>query len=249
MLPKRRFLLICTAITCASLISAILPAPPILRTLIALPLVFVLPGAAILRALDLRFAPCAHAPIVVGISMAITVLSGLVLDWLGWLTPLGWAAWLGGVSILAAREAPQGRDAAVHQPIPTVTVRHGAMLAATATVLMLTVLGALRSSETYHPFPHTSFWMLPQSEDSDVYLIGIKNGEGRPESYAVQLMVDQRITGEWQDLTLAPGQSVIYPVMVPAGAPAQAWLYRAEQPNAIYRTVLSPAKTIAKPAL
>ena len=72
---------------------------------------------------------------------------------------------------------------------------------------------------------------------SNVYLIGIKNNEGRPESYAVQLMVDHRITGEWQDLALASGQSMTYPVMVPQGAPAQAWLYRAEQPNAIYRKV------------
>lgn len=237
MLPKRRFLLICTAITCLALIAAVLPVPTILRTLIALPLVFVLPGTALLRALDLRFTPCAHAPIVVGTSMAITVLSGLVLNWLGWLYPIGWAAWLGGVSILAAVVAPQGGDAGVRQPVQTVGIRHGVMLAASAAVLVITVQGTLRSTAAYHPFPHTSFWMLPLAQNGDVYLIGIKNNEGRPESYAVQLMVDRRITGEWQDLTLAPGQTVTYPVMVPAGAPAQAWLYRSEQPDLIYRRV------------
>lgn len=237
MRPDHRFLLTCSAITCAAVIAAVVPVPAILRTLIAIPLVFVLPGAALLRALDLQFSPCSRVPIVVGLSMAITVLSGLALDWLGGLTPLGWAAWLGGVSILAAAVAAQGNAAGIRALPPTVRVRHGVMLAATVAVVVLTFLGTLRGTATYHPFPHTSFWMLPEEAASNVYLIGIKNNEGRTESYAVQLMVDQRITGEWQDLELASGQSVTYPVMVPQGAPAQAWLYRAEQPNAIYRKV------------
>ena len=234
---ERRFLLACIAVTCAALIAVVLPVPVVLRTLIALPLVFVLPGAACLRALDLQFTPLAHAPIAVGISMAITVLSGLALNGLGGLTPLGWAAWLGGFTIVAAAVAARRDAIAVRRPLPAAKIRHGAMLAGTAAMLALTVLGTLRSTAAYRPFPHTSFWMLPEEDDSNIYLIGIKNDEGRPESYAVQLLVEGRATGEWQDLTLAPGQSETYPAIVPRGAAAQAWLYRAEQPDTIYRRV------------
>lgn len=237
MRPERRFLLLCSAVACASLIGAVLPVPAILRTLIALPLVFVLPGAAMLRALDLRFTPYAHAPIAVGLSMAITVLGGLALNWLGGLTSFGWTLWLGSVSILAAVAALRNASTGGRRPLPAMRLRHGAMLAAAAAVLMLTFHSTARAITAYRPFPHTSFWMLPLAQASEVYMIGIKNDEGRPETYAVQLMVAQRITGQWQDLILASGQTVTFPVMVQPGAAAQAWLYRAEQPQAIYRRV------------
>jgi hypothetical protein len=233
---ERRFFLLCSVITGVSLLAAILPAPAILRIGLALPLVFVLPGMALLRALGLRFTRSAQAPIVVGISMAITVLGGLALDWLGGLTPLGWAAWLGGFSTLAAGASRAG-DAGVHQPLPAIRIRHGVMLAAAAAILLLTFQGTLRNVAAKNPFPHTSFWMLPLAPASDVYLIGIKNDEGRPEIYGVQLMVDRRTTGEWQDLNVPSGHTVTFPVMVQTGAPAEAWLYRAEQPDAIYRRV------------
>jgi hypothetical protein len=233
---EHRFVLTCAATTCASLVAAVVPVPAVPRALIALPLVFVLPGEAILRALDLQFTRCARAPIVVGISMAVTLLGGFVLDWLGGLTPLGWAAWLGGASVLAAATARHG-GTCLRPALPTFAVRHVLMLAATCGVLVLTVLSTIRSTELFRPFPYTNFWMLPQGAAIDAYLIGIKNGEGRPETYAVRLMVDHRMAGEWQDLVLAPGQWLAFPVTVPPGMPAQAWLFRAEQPQVIYRTV------------
>jgi len=237
MRPKYRFLRLCVLITCVSLAAMVLPVPPILRALFALPLVLVLPGAALLRALNLRFAPGAHAPIVVGLSMAITVVSGLALNGLGWLNPFGWAVWLGGFSILLAEKAGPEAETGFRPLIPNVRFRHAAMLCATTAVLVLTVQSASRATAQYHPFPHTSFWMLPLAPTGDVYLIGIKNDEGQPETYAVQLMVGQRVTGQWEDLRLIPGQSLTYPVVVRKGAPAQAWLFRAAQPESIYRWV------------
>lgn len=239
--PEHRFPLTCIAVAGASLVAVLLPAPLILRTLIALPLVFILPGEAALRAFRLRFSRAAHVPVAVGTSMAITVLGGLLLDWLGGLTPLGWSLWLGGVSVLAAVVARRGA-LGPRAALPFPAVRHGIMLAATCAVLALAVLSTVRSTEAYHPFDYTDFWMLPQGSTSDAYLIGIKNGEGRPESYTVQLTVDQRLTGQWRNLVLAPGQGMTLPITVPLGEPAEAWLFRAEQPGVIYRSVTVAGK-------
>jgi hypothetical protein len=248
MRPEHRFAARCGMITGAALVMMLLPAPAILRMVFALPLVFVLPGLTMLRALNVRFTPTAHGPLVVGLSMAITVLSGLALNWLGGLTPFGWAAWLGGLSILLALAPQPVRDTAGRAPRPPMRTRHGAMLAAAAAVLVLTVHGTLRATAAYRPFPHTSFWMLPMAQASDVYVIGIENDEGHPENYAVQLMVDQRLTGQWQNLLLAPGQTETYLATVQPGAAAEAWLYRAERPDTIYRRVTVAGDGTADPA-
>jgi hypothetical protein len=234
--PEHRFLLACLANSCALLAALLLPAPPILRTLIALPLVFVLPGEAVLRALDLRFEPIARIPIMVGMSMALTLVGGLVLDCLDALNPPGWVGWLGASAILPAALSRRG-VANVRLALPSVKFRHVLILAATCAVLVLTFLGTIRSIALYHPFRYTEFWMVPQDAATDAYAIGIKNGEGRPETYTVRLAVDQQIEGEWQNIVLAPEASLTLPITVPPGAPAQAWLFRSEQPNSAYRTV------------
>jgi hypothetical protein len=241
--PDQRFLLACIATVAASLAAVLLAAPPILRILIALPLLFVLPGEAVLRALGLRFLPRARAPIVVGISMAITLLGGLLLDGLGALTPLGWTAWLGGASVLAAVVA-RGRVTVSATTLPTVSMRHGVMLTATCAVLVLTVQSTLRNTEAYQPFHYTNFWMLPQGAVTDVYLIGINNGEGWPETYAVRLMIDQQLSAQWQNLVLEPGQGMTLPITVPPGSSAEALLFRAEQPDIIYRRVAVASKRV-----
>jgi hypothetical protein len=234
--PDNRFLLTCLASACALLAEVVLSASPILRTVIALPLVFVLPGEAALRALDLRFGPVARTPIVVGMSTAMTLVGGIVLDCLGGLTPIGWVAWLGAATVLPATLAGGG-GAGDSITLPVVRVRHAIMLAATCAILVLTFLSKVHSTELYHPFDYTDFWMVPQEPGSDAYTIGIKNGEGRAELYTVRLLVDRQITGEWQDIVLAPKQSMTLPVSVPPGTAAQAWLFRAAQPNSIYRSV------------
>ena len=237
MRPEPRFLLVCLANTGALVAALDLAASPILRMLIALPLIFVLPGEAALRALDLRFAPVARTPIVVGMSTAMTLAGGLVLDCFGGLTPIGWVAWLGAAAVLPAALAARHGGAGVSLTLPIVRLRHALMLAATCAVLVLTFLSKVHSTELYHPFQYTDFWMVPQVYGADAYAIGIKNGEGRTETYTVRLIVDQRIEGEWQNIVLATEQSMTLPVSVPTGASAQAWLFRAGQPDSVYRSV------------
>ena len=163
-----------------------LSAPIVVRTVLAVPLVFVLPGAALLRAAKLRFAPLVQAPIMVGVSMATTVISGLVLDVLGGLSPVGWSAWLGGVCVLAASAAARHGATEPRPSLPIVRVRHVIMLATACFTLALTFIGALHDVRQYHPFDYTDFWMLPQQVGSDgFYQIGIKNGEGQPERVLV----------------------------------------------------------------
>ena len=236
MRPEHRFLLVCLANTCALLVAVLLPAPPILRTLISLPLVFALPGEAALRALGLRIGLIPRVPMIVGMSMAITIVGGLVLDCVDGLTPIGWIAWLGASAILPAALGRRG-VANVRLGFPIMKFRHACMFGATCAVLVLTFLGTIHSISLYHPFRYTDFWMVPLDQATDAYAIGIKNGEGRPEIYTVRFTVNQRIEGEWQNIVLAPEESLTLPVTIPPGAPAQAWLFRADRPDSVFRTV------------
>jgi hypothetical protein len=234
--PDYRFLLVCLANTCALLVAVLLPAPPILRTLISLPLVFALPGEAALRVLGLRIGLIPRVPMIVGMSMAMTIVGGLVLDCFNGLTPIGWIVWLGASAIVPA--ALSRREiATVRLAFPIVKFRHACMFAATCVVLVLTFLGTIHNIALYHPFRYTDFWMVPLDQATDAYAIGIKNGEGRTENYTVRFTVDQRIEGEWQNIVLAPEESLTLPVTVPPGAPAQAWLFRADRPDSVFRTV------------
>jgi hypothetical protein len=236
MRPERRFLLVCLANTCGLLGAMVLPAPPILRTLIALPLIFVLPGEAALRALALRFEPIARIPIVVGLSMALTLSGGLILDCFGGLTPGGWVAWLGAAALVPATLA-RGGVAVSRLTVFDVKIRHALMVVATCAVLAVAFHGTIRGIELYHPFRYTDFWMVPLDEATNAYAIGIKNGEGKTESYTVRFTVEQRLAGEWQNIVLAPEHSLILPIAVPLGASAEARLFHTEQPDSVYRTV------------
>src|SRR5689334_5827717 len=73
-----------------------LPVGPYLRAVAALPLVFVLPGAALLRALQIEMAAPGHYALIVGISLALCLLGGLFLAAIGLLNPSGWMLWLSG---------------------------------------------------------------------------------------------------------------------------------------------------------
>jgi hypothetical protein len=220
-----------------SMIALVALAPvPYARALVALPLVMVMPGAVMLNALCIDFPAPGRYVLIVGLSMATTVLGGLLLALVSWLTPLGWLLWFSVATLGGALLALGRSPATLTWRIPRIRVRHIALCAAIIGVTVLALQNAMRHHDAYLPFPYTDFWMLPAGQASNLYTIGIKNGERVDEQFTVRVMVDGAIVGVWQ-VGVPADQTVTHTVMLPAGRSAVAWLFRGTDLADIYRTV------------
>lgn len=216
------------------------------RTLVALPLVMVMPGAALLKALRIDLTIPGRYALIIGLSMAITVLGGLLLALRSWLTPYGWLLWFSVSTLGGAVLALERGSATSTWRTPRVRARHVGLCGAVVGVVVLTLQNAIRHHNAYLPFPYTDFWMLPARQASNLYTIGIRNGERIDEQFTVRVMVDGSVVGVWQ-VSVAQDQTVTHTVMLPAGHAAVAWLFRAKDPVRVYRNVSAALHDTAPP--
>ncbi len=213
-----------------------LSASPYVTALAAGPLVFVLPGAALLRALRIDLAAPGRHAVAVGLSVTLCLLGGLLLAGISLLTPLGWLLWLGGTTLGGAFIAlRRGEPTRVLRCPPIPKVRHVALFAATLGVLAIAALTSARNRKAYLPFPYTSFWMLASGPASNLYVIGIKSGEHETQHFTLRVIVDGAIIGIWTDIVVAPGETVTRAVTLSTGRQAEAWLLRDATPVEVYR--------------
>ena len=207
------------------------------RTLVALPLIFAVPGLVMLRALRVEVTASGRLVLITGLSMAVTVLGGLLLALERWLTPQGWLAWFGVVTLGGALlTAGRGSAAPIRWHVPRIRVRHLALCAAIVSVMLLTLQNAMRHHDAYVPFQYTDFWMLPDAQASNLYTIGVKNRERADEDFTIRVMVDGAIVGTWQ-VIVPTDQTITHTVALPAGQQAVAWLLRGKDPGEVYRSV------------
>jgi uncharacterized membrane protein len=106
----------------------------------------------------------------------------------------------------------------------------------------------------------TQFWMLPASSPGavatttpqtsntpapsgqpEVLTIGVKSMEKDTVQYRVVVQEGSQVLREWQGISLQPGETWQEQISIPAGVsqttPVQAFLYRADSPSQVYRTV------------
>jgi len=207
------------------------------RTLVALPLIFVVPGLVMLRALRVELTASGRQVLIIGLSMAVTVLGGLLLSLGSWLTTRGWLLWFGAVT-LGGTLFTVGRSSAAPIPwrFPRIRVRHFALCGAIVGVVVLTMQNAMRNHDAYLPFRYTDFWMLPDGQASNLYTIGVKNGERIDEHFTVRVTVDGAFVGTWQ-VTVPADQTITQTLALPAGQKAVAWLLRGKNQGEVYRSV------------
>jgi len=207
-----------------------------LRTLVAFPLIFIVPGLVTLRALHIELTPLERWVLIIGLSMVVTVVGGLLLAPGSWLTPRGWLVWFSLATIGGSLFAlGRGSSAQLRWHFPRIRARHFALCAAIVGVMVLTLQNAIRNNDAYIPFRYTDFWMLPDGRPSNLYTIGIKNREGIDEHYTVRVMVDGAIVGTWP-VTVPADQTITSTLALPAGQKAVAWLLRQNQ-SEVYRSV------------
>ena len=247
MRPDARSLIL-PAVTLAALAAAFAPIPALRPA--AAPLVLALPGWAVLDAAlpRERGAGLERAASAVGLSLALAVLCGLALDRVGLLTPAGWSGSLGGFTLAAWATGRVARLAAPRRGLDHVpSWRMPSRASGWATALLAPALAlagaaiwtARQGALAHREYAFTEFWLVPSGPGSAV--LGLRNLEKAEAGYAVQIMAGADVVGRWPPITLGPGETATRTVPVDAlpGAPRrmEAWLYRSDRPDTVYRKV------------
>lgn len=215
-----------------------------LRTILGAPMVFLVSGHTVLRAIGIRTTSVSeHLAYAVGTSLAIGIAGGFALNVIGFLGPLGWAIWFCAITIGAALVADTRSDAADLPPWPgpvRIRFRHGAAI---VLALFLATGGyalAVRDETTYRQFSYTEFWILPSAGDGPGRLtVGVRNAETQAQRFDVEITIDGRLFAVLPSLTIAPGETWSRQIPVPVAATSQkaeARLYRPDD-NRLYRSV------------
>ena len=248
---KNLDLLVTMIIAMLNLLWALLPShPPVIGIILALPLVLVLPGYTLTEALfHKRSLDASHRLVFsLGLSLAIDILSGLVLN----LLPIGlqaisWAMFLGlltAVFSLLAMYLRRGALVNVTQPLRfhfsiSRFVVFGLAMVVAALSILLAVIGVIQQP---HP-GFTQLWMLPavQAGKSCDVRLGVHSFESTPVTYRITMTVEQAQTTTWPSITLASEQEWDRLVPVPPKATdnvlVEVQLYRVDKPQAAYREV------------
>jgi uncharacterized membrane protein len=254
-------ILLVLALATAGVFAALLPGlPELLRAPLVLPLALALPGYALIALLD----PGRHSGGIersvmsLGLSLALTILGGLLLN----LTPWGlrrepWALLLGGLTLLFAVLSEVRRQRLVAAPAtsaatPRPTFRlhpSQALLLGLAALLMTGAVGVARFGALNQPSQgFTQLWLQAVEDGAPgTVRLGVSNQEQGPMRYQLRVTSGEQLLGEWDNLELQPGArwEVVEALTLAPGAvqPIEATLYRDGEPEA-YRSVhlyLGPA--------
>jgi hypothetical protein len=251
-------LVICSALAAVAMTLALLvPENGLGRAIVALPLVLVAPGYALVAAAfpSGRLGRIERLLFSLGASLAVAALAGLMLHWtaLG-LRPAAWAVALGNLTLVASllalvRRWRQPASEAV-QPRPWSGFRSAGMTPAQGGLLGLAVLlvagalliardGALQQRAT----GFTQLWVLPDSAaKQDSVRLGVSNREPGQIGYRLLVTASGTIIGSWPRITLGPDEqweaTVALPSAQPSAATVEAVLYRLDAPETAYRRVL-----------
>lgn len=216
----------------------------LLRTALGAPIVFLVSGHTVLRAIGVRTTSALqHLVYAVGASLAAGIAGGFALNAAGFLTPLGWALWFWAVTAAAALVAAGRRDTpdlpAWPAP-PGVRLWQGAALMLAVLVATGAYALAVRDEAAYREFKYTAFWLLPSaSGESGRITVGIRSAETQPQRFDVEITLDGQPFAVFRSIAVAPGDTWTREISVPALATrqtAEARLYRPED-NRLYRSV------------
>lgn len=265
MSPNTRSLFIVSVFTALavgfSLASEAVPA--VLRLLFGLPLALVLPGYALTLALFNRaFVPSARFMLSVGISFIITVLGAFVLNF----TPAGirtesWAVLLGSITLVGCllaymRQANPSLNERVERGVEVEDVMTAPLRRLSLSQMALfamagcAVVGAVVVASIGGQYPQTelvNLWIKRDEAANDLgrVRIGIDNVNSLSVAYRVRVQRGTFVVREWPALEVSTGTTWVGTVELtanppgnaPADVPLEALLYRADNPQQVFRRV------------
>ncbi|MEZ4863308.1 MAG: DUF1616 domain-containing protein [Caldilineaceae bacterium] len=231
------------------MMSALAIATHWLRTFFGVALVLVLPGAAITAALFPRRTldwPERLLFILVG-SISVTAVGSLGLYLSGWpLSLVPWATLLGTVTAVATIAAwLRRRQTAAPTPAHT---RAGVKIYQVLLMLLACGVVGIAIFITYQPAPsqgllgYSALWVEPVTAELPATTrFGVTSGEFANTAYRAQIIQGEQVLHEWTDIELKPGGQWVVTVTLPTqpqdAASIEVLLFRADQPDTIYRHI------------
>ncbi len=225
---------------------------PVIGIILALPLVLVLPGYTLTEAMfHKRSLNASHRLIFsLGLSLAIDVLSGLILNMLpAGLQAISWAVLLGLLTAVFSlvvvhlrRGAPVNgtRLLRFRFSISSFVLFGLAITVATVSVLY-SAIGAAQQ-------PHRGFtqlWILPavQAGEGCIARLGVRSFESTSVAYRITMIMNRTQVTTWPSVVLAPQEEWDQLVSIPPRAADNVYvevrLYRLDRPETAYREVHS----------
>jgi uncharacterized membrane protein len=223
---------------------------PIIGTLLALPLLFVIPGYLLTDMLLQKRPPGIAHRIVLSltVSLCMVLLSGFLLNLLpAGLNARSWGIYLGGLNALLGLLALLRRRKAIIYRVQARSVRlkfSGFVLFGLALVVMIVSLDYSVISLANQPHPgFTQLWLLPSEEVNNTWQLrlGVRSDELAPVTYNVTMNVNHTRFKGWSSITLKPEQEWDQFVSL-SGRPnnsmyVQVQLYRADKAGLEYKEV------------
>src|SRR4051812_45670308 len=209
------------------------------RAVLSTPLVFFLTGHVVLRAVrPLNTGTLENIVYSVGLSIAVCVLGGFLLNKLSLLTSVGWASYLLVVNIVASIVALRHPYEKFAMPtLPRVRVWQIASIGAAVAITIGAFALANSNIESFKEFDYTELWLVPTAKPGKL-LIGINNVEQEPAEYDLIITAGKTMIASWPSIQLNPGDKPwVKEVVVGSNEEkAEAILYRSSD-HALYRRV------------
>lgn len=222
--------------------------PSAARTMVAVAMVLFVPGFALTLILFERdrLGTPERILLSIGLSIAITALIGLLLNWTPWgLQPAAlWPALLLGLALEVAVIVFIRRLKLVDVARLPVDINFTARQWVLMGLAVLVTLMAFRVASTPAPEQgldgYTVLWVQP-TEMPDTIQLGVNSEEFEPTKFQLKFEING-ITREGRTLELNPGESwegtFRLPVDYMAGSPLTVSLYRLDNPTEVYRHVV-----------
>ncbi len=209
-----------------------LPHPPlVIGIILALPLIFILPGYTLTQTLFRERLPAPDP-------FALNVLS-IGLQALSWTLSLGLITTVFALLAGVLRRKDSVKGARI--PKPRITMYECILFGLAILVATLAVWSSIvRPLEEPQP-SFTQFWMLPAKNTSCAVLIGVHSFESTSVTYRVVMTINGAQATTWPSVVLAPQAEWNRSVSIKPGTTdniyIEARLYRADKPEAVYRNV------------
>jgi uncharacterized membrane protein len=223
----------------------------VIRLILSLPLMCFLTGHTVLRAIkplstthradradaDQTAGPLEHSVFSAGVSIAVCVGGGFLLNMISMLNPVGWAIWLivvNGFAVLIALRQPY--EPFILPELSRIRVWHVITFCAAIGVTVGSYVLAVYVIDTYHEFKYTEFWLAPEPSPGKVAL-GVRSQETEPEQYEIEVTADKTLIAVFRVIELAPGEKWVRELTVGLNQKrVEAKLYRTRD-HALYRKV------------
>ncbi len=243
---KNTDLIVALAISILNVLCILIPITlPWLRIILALPLIFVLPGYMLTETLFYRrkIAMSHHLLLTLGLSIVIIIISGLLLNLLAsglqsvsWVVCLSLITVTGILIVMIRRRKVPGREIRIK-----VLHIYQYFLFGLALLGTIFALGYAKEGMAEQPHPgFTQFWLLPAG--GSAVKLGIHSFESGQMAYSVLVTANNVPMPTQFPGVLKVGEQVERTISLPASVQGetinvQARLYLSDKPAKIYRSV------------